>query len=66
MERDRPIASARIPSLEGSGPHDHIGHEALSSHWSHLTDAEQTLLNELADAKDAEFEAWWREFQLVR
>jgi len=47
-----------IPNREDSGPHDHIGHENLASHWALLTEEEQELLNKLADAKDAEFEAW--------
>lgn len=42
-----PLQSA-IPNREDSGPGDHVGHENLATHWHHLTDAEQTLLNELA------------------
>ena len=37
-----------IPNLEDSGPHDHIGHENLAAHWSHLTADEQQFLNDLA------------------
>ena len=43
-----------IPNIEDSGPHDHIGHENLASHWELLTDDEQKLLNVLAINKDQE------------
>lgn len=42
-----PLQSA-IPNLEDSGPYDHVGHENVASHWHHLTEDEQKLLNELA------------------
>lgn len=37
-----------IPNREDSGPHDHVGHANLSSHWHLLTTDEQVLLNKLA------------------
>lgn len=46
-----------IPNLEDSGPHDHIGHENLASHWHMLNQAEQAFLNDLAVKRDAEWEA---------
>lgn len=57
---------AEIPNLEDSGPHDHIGHENLAAHWHILSEADQTLLNALAVAQDAEFDAWDAEYQAMR
>jgi hypothetical protein len=48
-----------IPNIEDSGPHDHVGHENLASHWDKLTESEQDLLNELARKKEAEFMEWY-------
>jgi hypothetical protein len=39
----------RIPNLEDSGPHDHVGHENLAAHWHLLTKEEQAELNKLAE-----------------
>lgn len=49
-----------ISNLEDSGPHDHIGHENLASHWHLLTTAEQELLNSLAAKNDEEFETFMK------
>ena len=39
---------APIANREDSGPHDHVGHANLASHWHRLTVEDQKLLNELA------------------
>ena len=51
----------KIPNLEDSGPHDHVGYENLAAHWSVLTETEQALLNALAVQRDVEFAKWKRE-----
>ena len=48
-----------IPNIEDNGPADVVGFENLAAHWSLLNVDEQKLLNDLAAAKEAEFEAWW-------
>lgn len=52
-----------IPNIEDSGPHDHVGHESLASHWELLNEDEQKILNDLADAKDREFEEWNKQWE---
>ena len=47
-----------IPNLEDSGPHDHIGHENLASHWHRLSEADQQRLNTLADEREREYAEW--------
>jgi hypothetical protein len=43
----------RIPNLEDSGPHDHIGHANLAQYWDKLTEDEQRTLNALAERQEA-------------
>lgn len=45
----------RIPNIEDTGPHDHVGFENLAAHWHLLTPDEQDRLNKLAEAQEAEF-----------
>jgi hypothetical protein len=45
-----------IPNLEDSGPHDHVGHENLASHWHLLPEDYQVYLNALAEKRDAEWD----------
>lgn len=52
-----------IPNLEDSGPHDHIGHANLASHWDRLTLVEQVLLNKLAEEREKE---WQAEYDRIR
>jgi len=49
-----------IPNREDTGPADHVGFESLASHWDKLSEADQLLLNNLAEARDKEFDDWFR------